>query len=115
MSFFNIPLELVLLAAILLGGWFWLDGLSVHEIAISAGRQAAASNGLQLLDESVAVSRLWAARDAYGRLRFQRTYTFEVSDTGADRLSCTLTLLGRKIEHIDIPPHRDRDNVYTLH
>ncbi|MFM9912392.1 MAG: DUF3301 domain-containing protein [Methylophilaceae bacterium] len=115
MSFFNIPIEIILLAAIILGGWFWLDGLSVHEVAINAGRQAAASNGLQLLDETVAVSRLWVARDAYGRLRFQRTYTFEVSDTGADRLSCTLILLGRKLEQIDIPPHRDRDNVYTLH
>jgi hypothetical protein len=111
----NIPIEIVLLAVIVLGGWFWLSSLNIHEIAVSAGRQAAASNGLQLLDETVAMTRLWAARDAYGRLRFQRTYTFEVSDTGADRLSCTLTLLGRKVEHVDVPPHRDRDNLYILH
>jgi hypothetical protein len=115
LSFFNIPVEAVLLAAVVLGGWFWLDSLSVRDIAVQLGRQAAASSGLQLLDETVAVTRLWAARDTNGRLRLQRTYAFEVSDTGTDRLDCTLTLLGRKVERIDIPPHRDRSNVYTLH
>ena len=115
MSFLNIPIETILLAAAILGGWFWLDGLSVHELATNAGRQAAAYSGLQLLDETVALSRLWATRDTHGRLRLQRTYVFEVSDTGADRLACTLTMLGRKLVHIEIPPHRDRSNLYSIH
>lgn len=105
-------MELALLVAVIVAAWFWLDSLSARDIAVAAGRQAAEKFGLQLLDETVAISRLWAARDGYGRLRIQRTYSFEVSDTGADRLPCSLTLLGKRIERLDIPPHRD--NVIPL-
>ncbi len=107
-------MELTLLITVVVAAWFWLDNLAARDIAVAAGRQAAEKFGLQLLDETVASSRLWAARDSYGRLRLQRTYRFEVSDTGADRLSCSLTLLGKHLERIDIPPHRDRDNVVPL-
>jgi hypothetical protein len=87
--------------------WFWLESMKARDIAIEAGRQAVDRYGLQLLDETVAITRIRAARDANGRLRLLRTYSFEVSDTGADRLSCHLTLLGTRLEQLDIPPHRD--------
>lgn len=105
-------MELLLLTTIVIAAWFWLDSLAARDIAVAAGRRAAEKFGLQLLDETVAISRLWAARDGYGRLRIQRRYSFEVSDTGADRLSCSLTLLGKQIDRLDIPPHRD--NVIPL-
>jgi hypothetical protein len=106
-------LELYFLLASVGAAWFWLNSLNARDIAVAAGRQAAERYGLQLLDETVAISKLWAARDGYGRLRIRRTYAFEVSDTGADRLSCSVTLLGKRVEALDIPPHRD--NVIHLH
>ena len=98
-------LPLLLLAA--LAGWFWLDSLHKRDRAVAAGRSAAERYGLQFLDETVAIARIWLARDARGRLRVQRIYGFEVSDTGADRLSCSVTLLGDRVTDIHIPPHRD--------
>lgn len=106
-------MELYFLLASVGAAWFWLNSLNARDIAVAAGRQAAERYGLQLLDETVAISKLWAARDGYGRLRIRRTYAFEVSDTGADRLSCSITLLGKRVEALDIPPHRD--NVIHLH
>lgn len=100
-------METALLVAALTGAWFWLDSLHARDIAVEAGRQTAQKYGLQLLDETVAFAHLWAARDASGRLRFQRTYHFEVSDTGTSRLPCSITLLGKHVEALDIPPHRD--------
>ncbi len=100
-------LDLVLL---LLGSalvWFWLDSIAAREVAMAAGRQTAERYGLQFLDETVAVIRLRAARDGNGRLRLQRTYRFEVSDTGAERLGCSVTLLGRRVEAVQVPPHRE--------
>jgi hypothetical protein len=109
-------LELYLLLAIVAAAWFWLDSLNARDIAVAAGRQAAERYGLQLLDETVAISRLWAARDNMGRMRIQRTYTFEVSDTGTDRLACKITLLGKRLQALDMPPYRDPDsNVIRLH
>lgn len=107
-------MEITLLIVVVLTAWFWLDSLNARDIAVAAGRQAAEKYSLQLLDETVAISKLWAARDSYGRLKIQRTYTFEVSDTGSDRLICSVVLLGKRIERLDIPPHRDRDNVIPM-
>ena len=87
--------------------WFWLDSVHKREIAIAAGRLAAERCGLQFLDETVALSQLRFARDARGRLRCRRTYRFEVSDTGADRLACSVTLLGKQLEATHMPPYRD--------
>lgn len=101
-------LETLLLFSAALAAWLWIDGLHARDIAMIAGRAAAEREGLQLLDETVAIVRLRARRDAGGRLRCQRTYAFEVSDTGADRLVCQLTLLGKRLESVEIPPHRDR-------
>lgn len=100
-------MEMTLLLLAALAAWFWLDSLNKRDIAVAAGKGAAERFGLQFLDDTVAISRLWLARDAQGRSRLQRTYSFEVSDTGADRLPCRITILGSRITAIDIPPHRD--------
>lgn len=106
-------LDTALLIAALAAGWFWLDNIGARDAAVAAGRQAAEKYGLQLLDETVALHRLRLARDEHGRLRLQRTYRFEVSQTGADRLPCSLTLLGRQLASLDIPPLYD--NVVRLY
>lgn len=107
-------MELALLLATLALAWFWLDSTRSRELAIAAGQQAAEKYGLQFLDETVAMTRLRAGRDQNGRLRLKRTYGFEVSGTGADRMECSITLLGRHVDALDIPPHRDT-NVVRLY
>ena len=106
-------MEIALLIAAAGIAWFWLDSLHARELAISAGKRAAEQYGLQFLDDTVAGSRLWAARDNNGHMRLQRTYRFEVSDTGSERLSCSVTLLGDKVEKLDMPPYRD--NIVRLY
>jgi hypothetical protein len=108
-----LELETILLIAAGVAAWFWINTLQAREAAILVGRAAAEKSGLQLLDETVAMSRLRLARDAMGRLRLRRTYHFEVSDTGAERLECSLVLLGNRVEAVEIPPHRD--NVVRLY
>lgn len=106
-------MEIGLLVAVAIAAWIWLDSIKAREIAVAAGQQAAEKYGLQFLDETVAMTRLRAGRNSYGRMQLKRTYGFEVSDTGADRLPCSVTLLGKRVESIDIPPHRD-SNVVRL-
>jgi hypothetical protein len=108
-------LETLLLLTVIGMAWLWIDSLHARDIAVEAGRRAAENHGLQLLDETVAISRLRAARDGMGKLRLQRTYTFEVSDTGADRLSCSLTLLGKRVDAVEMPPYRDNVIPFPLH
>lgn len=94
----------VLMLAALAG--FWLDSLRALEAARKAGKRACLSAGVQFLDDTVATTSLALARDARGRLMVRRTYRFEFSDTGDNRLDGRLVLLGGRVESIDMEPHR---------
>ena len=77
--------------------WFWLESLMVREAAIRAARTACEAEGLILLDYTVAISAMKPARDERGRLKLQRSYDFEYSDTGDNRLKGSVVLMGRRV------------------
>jgi hypothetical protein len=87
---------LALLAAVAVG-WFWVDTLNAREAALAAGERACVAEGLQFLDWTVAQDRVRIRRDDDGRLRLQRVYRFEYSDTGNNRLEGAVTLLGGSV------------------
>ena len=94
--------ELTALALLGLLGWFWMDALRAREAALAAARRACAGEGLQLLDETVAVERLRVARDENGHVALRRDYAFEYSQDGADRHRGGLTLVGRELTMLDL-------------
>lgn len=98
-------LELLLLVALGLGAWFWLDSLKAREIGVEAARAACADEGLLFLDETVAGRSLGLARDEDGRLLLRRVFAFEYSDTGNNRRAGSVTLLGHEVELLHIRPH----------
>ncbi len=82
--------------------WLWLDSLKAREIALSAARMACAAEGLLLLDSTVAISSLKPSRDEDGRIKFQRAYDFEYSDTGNNRLRGSVVLLGHRVVILNV-------------
>lgn len=97
-------LILVLLLAALVG--FWLDSLRTLETARKAGKRACQSAGVQFLDDTVSVTTLALGRNAQGQLAIRRTYRFEFSDTGDNRLEGHLILLGARVESVVMDPYR---------
>lgn len=97
--------EIYLLIVVILIVMYWFDSISARDFAIEAGHQLTKRTQLQLLDETVACSRVRLGRNQYGRVQIQRTYEFEVSANGADRMTCQLTLLGRELQSWHIPPY----------
>ncbi|MFA7240525.1 MAG: DUF3301 domain-containing protein [Sulfuricellaceae bacterium] len=87
-------------------GWFWLDSLRALEIARNAGKLACNRAGVQFLDDTVAGIALALGRDEQGRRVLRRSYRFEFSDTGDNRLEGRLTLLGARVESIAMEPYR---------
>lgn len=77
--------------------WLWLDSLRARDAGIVAARKTCEHDGLQLLDETVAIARLRLARNEDGQLRLQRTYRFEFSDTGDNRRNGEVTLIGSEV------------------
>ena len=97
--------EFLLIALVLGTGWFWLDSIAKREVAIKIGRELAGRCNLQLLDETVACTKIGLGRDGRGHAQLQRLYVFEVSASGAERMQCNLQLLGNQLQNWHIPPY----------
>jgi hypothetical protein len=91
--------SLLLLVAIV---WLWMDSLKAREIAVRAARAACAADGLLLLDDTVAIANLKPVRDDDGRVKLQRAYDFEYSDTGNNRLKGSIVLLGDRVTLLNV-------------
>ena len=99
-------IDLIFILLLAAGVWFWLDSLRSLETARGAGKRACLSAGVQFLDDTVTVTALAFKRTARGQLVIRRTYHFEFSDTGDNRLEGTLVLLGAKVESVEMEPFR---------
>jgi hypothetical protein len=102
---------IAILAAVV---WLWLDSLTARETAVSAARAACNDEGLMLLDDTVAITHLTLARDDDGRVKLQRAYDFEYSDTGNNRLQGGVVLLGHRVRVLNVGL-RPAPEVRTLH
>ena len=95
--------------------WLWLDSLKAREVAVRMAREACAAEGLLLLDYTVAIASLRLARDGEGRIRLQRAYDFEYSDTGNNRLKGGLVLLGHRVTLLNVGMRSAPSFYRTLH
>ena len=109
-------MELTAFLIFLAAGWFWLDSLRARDVALDGARRACEAEGVQLLDWTVAMKRIRLGRDEEGRRGFQRTYEFEFSDTGNNRIGGSITVLGRQMLALHLPViAAPPSNVIRLH
>ena len=92
---------LLMLAALV---WLWFDSMRARERALALGKRACERDGLMFLDETVECVALGFARNADGRLALRRTYGFEFSDTGNNRRSGSIVMLGAEVESLYTEP-----------
>ena len=94
----------LLLLAIALAVWIWMDVLAARERAIRYGRELCREAGVQLLDQSVSMTRVRIER-VDGLPTLIRRYEFEVSLDGSDRHRGHLDLRGHTLGAWSLP-HR---------
>ena len=107
-------LELLGLIVLILLGWLWFDSLKAREAAVHAAREACEAEGLLFLDDTVGIASIKPARDSEGRLKLQRAYDFEYSDTGNNRIQGGVIMLGHRVILLNVGL-RTASNVTTLH
>jgi hypothetical protein len=90
-------ITLVLIAAAV---WFWIGSMRAREQTLARARRACEQMDVQLLDQTVALSRLWVRRDSRGHLRLWRWYSFEFSISGSDRHRGAASLVGDEIQFV---------------
>jgi hypothetical protein len=92
--------DLLLVAVLGLGGWYWFSSTRVREIAVDAARRATKAADVQLLDQTVALARVSMSRDGSGQWRLWRQYRFEFSRDGIERETGHIIMLGRRLEAV---------------
>lgn len=90
-------LEFAALLLLFCGGCLAWFGLKAREAAVEATRAACNAEGLQFLDDTVAIESVWPTRDDDGQLRLRRVYGFEFSDTGNNRRRGAVTMVGSRV------------------
>jgi hypothetical protein len=96
----------LLLLAIALAVWIWMDALSARERAVRFGRELCRAAGVQLLDQTVSMARLRIER-VDGLPALVRRYRFEISLNGSDRHRGHLDLRGHELAGWSLPQTAD--------
>lgn len=93
-----------LLPLLLMGAavWAWLESIQARDHAVIAGNRLCQQSGVQLLDQSVALSQLRLTR-VHGRAAIRRRYRFEVSTNGSDRHRGHLDMVHRRVVDFSLP------------
>ncbi|HET8899096.1 MAG TPA: DUF3301 domain-containing protein [Rhodanobacteraceae bacterium] len=100
----DVALPALVLIAI---GLMWHSALAARETARWHARELCRQFGVQLLDETVALTRIRPRRGNDSRWLLLRTYHFDVSPDGHSRMQAELCLRGRQLVSYRVPePNR---------
>ncbi len=92
----------ILLAIIL----FWWDSATAYENAYQAARRVCNLNKVNLLDDTLARSKLSLGRHTNGYVQLCRQYTFEFSTDGEMRYLGKVILNGKVVEKVEMDAYR---------
>jgi Protein of unknown function (DUF3301) len=81
---------------------FWHSSLGAREAANRIAREACSRAVVQLLDGTVAFAGLRLGRDAGGRLTLLRTYTFDYTSDGFERLQGFIVMAGPNLKAVGL-------------
>ncbi|GMG88533.1 DUF3301 domain-containing protein [Biformimicrobium ophioploci] len=87
------------------GSYIWM-GMAAKDHARRAVKAHCRERGLQLLDDTVAQTRVRIGRTSRGHLALKRYFSFEFTSTGEARYPGEIELHGRRLANIQLAPHR---------
>lgn len=80
----------------------WQVALDAREAANRIARETCSRAVVQFLDDTVAFAGFRLARDARGKRRLLRTYTFDYTADGFERAQGFVVLSGRRLEAVGL-------------
>ena len=89
-------------AALAMAYKVWQVSLDAREAANRIARETCSRAVVQLLDDTVAFAGLRIKRDAEGRRRLLRTYTFDYTRDGFERAQGFIVLAGGRLEAVGL-------------
>jgi len=102
MSLRSIFLTLLVMCA----GWYWLRARELKDHCLKAAAKYCDDLSLKLLDDSVVLSQWRPVRTQKGGFLIKRRYQFDFTSNGDDRYQGEILIIGHRVEHIKLEPHR---------
>ncbi|MDH5648998.1 MAG: DUF3301 domain-containing protein [Gammaproteobacteria bacterium] len=87
----------LLLMALAIIGLAWYQQRANHELAAQYAKKTCANAGVQLLDDTVSLSKMWLSRNDLGRLAISRSYTFDYTADRVTRAQGSVSLIGKQL------------------
>jgi hypothetical protein len=98
--------SLLLTAALVAFGYkVWQTSLAARETANRIAKDTCSRAVVQFLDGTVAFAGFKLRRDANGRRRLLRTYTFDYTHDGFERAQGFIVLAGQRLEAVGLASH----------
>jgi hypothetical protein len=91
--------------------WFWYTSARARESAFKSVQQVLQESGMQLLDGSIYLRKIWPTRTQWGYVGLLRFYHFEYTANGADRYRGLIVMLANQMEYLQI--EKDGHTVVT--
>ncbi len=98
--------ELLLLCAIALAVAFWWRTNELKQVAYQIAKRRCDESDVQFLDDSVVLSRVRFRRNAKGRVALLCCFSFEFSTLGDERYRGEMQFLGRRLNYVEMAPHK---------
>lgn len=80
----------------------WQVALDAREAANRIARDTCSRAVVQFLDDTVAFAGFSVKRDSLGKRRLLRTYTFDYTNDGFERLQGFIVLAGQRLESVGL-------------
>jgi len=92
--------DLVFVAVFGALAWYLFSATRVRELAVAAAKRSSELADIQLLDQSVALSKTSLSRDGKGSWHIWRQYRFEYSRDGVGREIGHIIMLGPRLQAV---------------
>lgn len=89
--------------------WYWWRAKAIKDFVLQAAGNYCKTMDVLLLDDAVYLRGLWFKRDSEGALRVWRRFLFDFTSTGDERYTGRVIMLGQRIQHMELDPHRMPD------
>lgn len=109
------PVDFTIIISIVVALLYWLDAAKAREIARWVGKEACRELGVGFLDDTVALDRIWLARNEKGERKLFRCYRFEFTSDGSQRYKGEIVICDKKLQHLELEPYRIPPQEDRLH
>lgn len=109
------PVDFAIILSIVAALLYWINAAKAKEIARWVGKEACRELGVGFLDDTVALDRVWLARNGKGERKLFRRYRFEFTSDGSQRYKGEIVICDKKLKRLELEPYRIPPQEDRLH